>query len=289
MKKKLFGLIFSALLIISLTISPLAAKLPEAPRDVYVLDGAGVLDASTEQYLINRGNALFAVCGAQIVTVTVTDAGYSDMEIFAYDLFNKWGIGSKELNNGILLAMEPSSGRIWCTVGAGLERQLTAGILTDILENKVYPYYDSGDVDTASKSFFDDMYSRMEELYGVDADNWDGKTYKYSSGGQASDGSDDSFAEGILGFIAFVIIFILLYRVISSFNRGGGGGYGGGGYRRYYRPPMFIFTGGGHRYRGHGGYHHGGFGGGFGSGGSRGGFGGGFGGGGSRGGGAGRR
>ncbi len=85
------------------------------------------------------------------------DAGYSDMEVFAYDLFNDWGIGSSELNNGVLLAMEPSSGRIWCTVGAGLEMQLSSGILNEILESKVYPYYDAGNCDTASVSFFDEI------------------------------------------------------------------------------------------------------------------------------------
>lgn len=271
MNKRLFCIILSIFMIMGMAVASLAADLPDAPREVYVLDDAGVLSYSTESYVIERGNALFAVSGAQIVIVTVKEAGYSDMEVFAYDLFNKWGIGSKELNNGVLLAMEPSSGRIWCTVGAGLERELSSGILTRILETKVYPDYDAGNCDSAVLAFFDDIYSRLESYYGVDADSWDGRTYKYSSGGSAAAAEA---ASGVLKIIGYIIIFIVIYRIISSMKRGGGGGFF----------PLIFF--GGPRYSG--GYHHSPryHGGGFSGGGSRGG---GFGGGGSRGGGAGRR
>ncbi len=294
MKKKIFALALTVFLAVSLAVTALAGSLPEAPKDVYVYDGAGVISAETESYVIKKGDALFAVSGAQIVFVTVTDAGYSDMEVFAYDLFNKWGIGSSELNNGVLLAMEPSSGRIWCTVGAGLERQLSSGVLSALLEEKVYPYYDYGDTDTAVRLFFDDIYSRMEELYGVDADSWDGVTYKYAKGGTADGvGTVGDGLSVIVKLIGIVIIFIVLYNIFKSINNnsGSGGNGGGGGFRW---PPFIIINGGGFRHRPYGGYHRpggyhspGGYrpsGGGFG-GGSRGGFGGG----GSRGGGAGRR
>ena len=288
----------------SLVFTSFAVSLPKAPADVYVLDNANVLSQSTEQYLIEKGNALFAVSGAQIVTVTVTDSGYSDMEQFAYDVFNEWGIGSSELNNGVLLAMEPSSGRIWCTVGAGLERELSSGILTEILENRVYPWYDSGDCDLAARNFFDEIYTRLENYYGVDADSWDGQTYKYSQGGSTHT-VVNTVSRGLFSLIKIVgiiLIFIVVYSILKSMKGGGngsGGGYGGGGFRM----PFFIFTGGPrfhhhHHHRPYGGYrpprggfgggHSGGFGGGRG-GGFGGGRGGGFGGGGSRGGGAGRR
>ncbi|MBQ7836423.1 MAG: TPM domain-containing protein [Clostridia bacterium] len=300
MKKKIIALTAVVFTLLSLVFTSFAASLPEAPKDVYVLDNAKVLAPSTEQYVIEKGNALFAVSGAQIVIVTVNDSGYSDMEVFAYDLFNKWGIGSKELNNGVLLAMEPSSGRIWCTVGAGLERELSSGVLTAILENRVYPWYDSGDCDTATRNFFDEIYSRLEDLYGVDADSWDGQTYKYSQGGSTNT-VVNTVSRGLVSLIkiiGIILIFIVIYSILRSMKNGGnggGGGYGGGGFRM----PFFIFTGGPrfhhhhHHHGPYGGYRpprggFGGFGGGH-SGGFGGGRGGGFGGGGSRGGGAGRR
>jgi len=285
MKKKILCLAFCIFMMTGLALSAFAAALPQAPDSVYVLDEAGVLKNSTEQYIIDQGNALFAMTGAQIVIVTVTDSGYSDMEVFAYDLFNEWGIGSSELNNGVLLAMEPSTLRIWCTVGAGLERQLSSGVINSILEEKVYPYYDIGECDAAVSYFYDDVYGRLEDLYGVDTKTWDQSTYKYAAGGAA--GTTASEGGGALfSIFAFIIIFIVFYSVISSLKRRTFMG-------RF--PFMFFgprYFGGFHHHHHHhhtpprNNNHHGGFGGGFGGGG---GFsGGGFGGGGSRGGGGGR-
>ena len=289
MNKKILCMVFSIVMVLSLAFAVCAGNLPDAPREVYVLDEAGVLENSTEQYVIDQGDALFAMTGAQIVIVTVEDSGYSDMEVVAYDIFNEWGIGSSELNNGVLLAMEPSTLRIWCTVGAGLERQLPSGTIDYILEEKVYPYYDTGDCDTATLNFYNEVYGRLEAYYGVDTRDWDGRTYKYAAGGMAeSDNSD--FVEGFFGIVAFIVLFIVFYSIISAAKRGGHGGifpmifFGGpryySGFRHYYRPHHHSPPRNNNNY--------GGFGGGFGgSSGFRGG-GGGFGGGGSRGGGGGR-
>lgn len=278
MIKKILCFVLGVFLMFSLGLVSFAGNLPDAPDEVYVLDGAGVLRNSTEQYIIDQGDALFAMTGAQIVIVTVSDSGYSDMEVFAYDLFNDWGIGSSELNNGVLLAMEPSTLRIWCTVGAGLERQLSSGVINSILEEKVYPYYDAGDCDSAVAYFYNDVYSRLEILYNVDTSTWDGRTYKYAAGGTAETSVSDS-SDSLFSFFAFVIIFIVFYSIISAAKRGGHSGFF-----------PFIFFGGPRYYGGyrhhHHHYHHNNHGG-FGGGGFRGG-GGGFGGGGSRGGGGGR-
>lgn len=275
---------FSIIMMLSLAFAVSAGDLPEPPEAVYVLDDAGVLKNSTEQYLIKQGNALFAMTGAQIVIVTVEDSGYSDMEVFAYDLFNEWGIGSSELNNGVLLAMEPSTLRIWCTVGAGLERQLSAGVINSILEEKVYPHYDKGDSDTAAVYFFNDIHQRLEDIYGVDTNKWDGKTYKYAAGGVPGDNSYEAEEYGDssgLEIIGFIIIFILIYTGITILKSGGHGGFIN---YLFFASPRFHHHHHHHHHSSHGGFGGGGFGGG---GGFRGG-GGGFGGGGSRGGGGGR-
>ncbi len=285
MIKKFLCFVLGVFMLLSLGIACFAGNLPDAPREVYVLDGAGVLRSSTEQYIIEQGEALFAMTGAQIVIVTVENSGYSDMEVFAYDLFNEWGIGSKELNNGVLLAMEPSTLRIWCTVGAGLERQFSSGIINSILEEKVYPYYDAGDCDAAAAYFYNDVYSRLEDIYNVDTSTWDGRTYKYAAGGMAQSFESDNseFVESFFNIVVFIILFIVFYSIISAAKRGGHGGFF----------PFIFFGGpryyGGYRHHHHHHHHHHNNRGGFGGGGfGGGGFGGGFGGGGSRGGGGGR-
>lgn len=272
--KKLIAVFLTSLIALTLTTGAFAATLPEAPSTIYVLDEANVLSSSTENEIVKRGNALFGMTGAQIVIVTSKDTGYSDMETFSYDLFNQWGIGAVDLNNGVLLTMEPSSGRIWAMVGAGLEMEFPADVLNTILEDMVYGPYDNGDCDTAVMNFYNEIYGRLEDRYNVDTDDWDGVTYNYVQGGETSSGT----VEAVIALIVFIVVFLIIYKAITTAKRHGNSLpffiFGNPTPRYYYRRPTHHYTShnsGGFSYRGGGG------------------FGGGFGGGGSRGGGAGRR
>ena len=96
------SLIFA--LIFSIAMAPGAlAAIPDRPENKYVLDSAGVLSNSTERRMISENQELFEDCGAEIVIVAVDFLGGESIEDYAYRLFNSWGIGSAERNNGLLL------------------------------------------------------------------------------------------------------------------------------------------------------------------------------------------
>ena len=80
-----------------------ALAVVEAPETVYVGDYAGVLTDATEQYIIAENQKLAEATGAQIVIVTVDFLDGMEIEDYAYTVFNTWGIGDKERNNGLLL------------------------------------------------------------------------------------------------------------------------------------------------------------------------------------------
>ena len=76
---------------------------------------------STEQMIIDYNGALEYHCqGAQVVVVTVDylDGMYSDA--YAYQLFNDWGVGSSEYNNGMLLLLAVQENKAWLAYGLGL-------------------------------------------------------------------------------------------------------------------------------------------------------------------------
>ena len=56
--------------------------------------------------------------------MTVDFIGESNIEEYARTLFNKWGIGDKDKNNGVLLLMVIGAENYWCQQGSGLESQL---------------------------------------------------------------------------------------------------------------------------------------------------------------------
>lgn len=110
--------------------------------DIYVNDFADILSNSQESQVRNEFQQLKSDTGVEVTLVTIDSYvayGTDDdsFDAFATSLFNTWGIGSSELNNGILLliALEERSVRI--ETGVGWENRIqpeTQQIIdTDIL------------------------------------------------------------------------------------------------------------------------------------------------------------
>jgi hypothetical protein len=90
-----------------------------------VVDGAGLLSAAEINELDAKLKAIEDSSSDQVVVVTVSSLqGYS-IEDYGLKLGNHWGVGSKELNNGVLLIVAPNERKVRIEVGRGLEATLT--------------------------------------------------------------------------------------------------------------------------------------------------------------------
>ena len=94
-------------LVITVCVLPAIAQgtpdVVEPTEQFYVADYADVIDEATEQLIVEESAKLCDETGAQVVVVTVDFIGESTIEEYARALFNKWGIGDKDKNNGVLL------------------------------------------------------------------------------------------------------------------------------------------------------------------------------------------
>lgn len=268
-------------------------QIPDAPADFYVYDEAGVLSENAEAGILASNDALFATTGAQIVVACVNTTGTTDIADYVKAMFNKWGIGSAEENNGVLLLLSIWEDDYWLLQGQGLEDLLPSGTVKLMLDEHLEPYFAEQRYEEGVLALFDALCSHMESIYSVDLSRWDGTPGTFAPGGIA-DSAEDSEDSGALdtAMIAILIVIVILIVAAAYSGSTGGGSHGGGGKTRRtviiptvsYRPRYHRPTGGSH-YGGRIGGSVGSFGG------SRsGGFGGRSGGGGrSRGGGAGRR
>lgn len=93
--KKTGAVLLTVLVLVLMAVPAFAVALPDAPTG-YVYDGANVLSSSTESYIERTGSALAEACGAEVVVATVDFTDGEDIADYAYDLFNKWGIGDKK-------------------------------------------------------------------------------------------------------------------------------------------------------------------------------------------------
>ena len=293
-------------------------NIPLSDEGAYALDKSGVLSSETENHIARYNQYLAESCGAQICVVTIPTmdyVGYDDIENYAYDLINAWGIGDKDEENGVLLLLVTDDELCWCLQGEGLEDTLSSSAISDILTENMQDDFYAGEFDSGTKKTFDALYRRLCAIYSVDPDGVDDFTYDpgYNNGTVfpnepvPAKSKKLSFWEIIVIIITVLVAlrligklfsaigsnsgnggcgcgclpaFLLGTRVGSSNRRGPwpGGFHGGPRPGGGSRPSGGGFTGGGGRSRGGGGGFHGG-------GGSGGGFKGG--GGGSRGGGAG--
>jgi uncharacterized protein len=115
----------------------------------YVNDFAGVLSPSTKQSVEDLCTQVDRQAHAQIAVVTIkTIDGDQSIEEFATALEDKWKIGAKGTDRGVLmlLVMTPRRGRI--EVGYGLEGILNDAKVGDIGRSMV-PAAQQGDYNTA--------------------------------------------------------------------------------------------------------------------------------------------
>jgi uncharacterized protein len=235
----------------------------------YVNDFAGVLDAATQARLNDLCRQVDQKAQAQIAVVTVKSVDGQDVVSYAVALYQKWGIGAKGKDRGVLILLSTQDRRYWTTVGYGLEPILPDGKVGGFGREGV-PLLRNGDYAGAVTLMTARVASVIAQDAGVTLDNQPptaAPRQRPAPGG---------------GVGAVVVIFILIFvvlSVLSAIFRGGGGGGGLG-----FLLGLLLGSGGGGFGRG-GGYGGGGFGG-FGGGGGGGGFGG-FGGGSTGGGGAG--
>jgi uncharacterized protein len=245
------------LLIILMLLLPTASAVSYPQFRGYVTDNANMIDQSYEEKITQLAGAIEKETTVQIAVATVESLEGESMELYAVKLFEKWGVGKKDKDNGLLIVIAKDSHDYRFEVGYGLEGTVTDSMKVNIGERIIVPNFRKGEY---GKGIYESMLVVQELLKGNQEVI---SQYSMKQGG----GSSEDMA--ILFFILFflivgIFIFIAIMNTTYTRDTSGRRRYGGG-----------VFGGGfgGARYGG------GGFGGGFGGGMSGGGgFGGGFGG-----------
>lgn len=267
-RKNIYLSILTILLIAFPFNKGISQDIPEKPVPPRLVnDFAGMFTASEAERLEQKLVAFNDSTSTQISIVTVKSLDGYDKADYAQRLAEKWGIGQKGRDNGILILVKPktadSNGQVQIAQGYGLEGAIPDLTCGEIVDNEILPAFRNGDIygglDKATSTL---MSLARGEFTAAEYGKKAGKNSKQAPGG------------------AIAVIFIILFIFLIS--RGGGGGRN----RRITTGglPFWLLMGmlgsGGGSHRGGWGGSSGGFGGG--GGGGFGGFGGGsFGGGGA--------
>ena len=209
-----------------------ALPVPAAPtvdKSKAVMDTANILSADTETYVTNLSIALQKECGAQIGVYTVEYIGNNTMEGYAYEVFNAWGLGDADKDNGVLFLMAPGEDNYWITRGSGVEKQLSVSTLNSIFDSYTEDNWVKGDYDACARQTAAALTERLCRQYGI--------TMDVDAVGRGETGSgatvkNNSSGMGMVLIVFAILLVILLIIWLSTSKRRGppppptGGGSG---------------------------------------------------------------
>jgi uncharacterized protein len=228
------------LLVVTLLLAPAgwleAEKVGDLPAPTgYVNDFAGVLSPTTRQSVEDLCTQVDRQAHAQIAVVTIkTLDNDQSIEEFATALEEKWKVGVKGTDRGVLmvLVMNPRRGRI--EVGYGLEGILNDAKVGDIGRSMV-PAAQQGDYNTAVPLGVRQIAQVIASDAGVTLTPSERHTYRRQ---QVQQPVHFSFLQLVLGggAVLLVLIFLvntgntgLIFFLLGNLLSGGGGGGGRGG------------------------------------------------------------
>lgn len=109
-----------------------------------VTDEAGLLSNAQEEAMNQRLRAIRSTHAVEFAVVTLPSIGDAPLEDFTLKLARQWGVGNKKNNNGLLLLLVLDQRRVRFETGYGLEGYLPDGRLSRIIQDRMIPYFRSG-------------------------------------------------------------------------------------------------------------------------------------------------
>jgi uncharacterized protein len=207
-------------------ISANAAEVIPPKPDRYFNDYAGVVSKEAASRF-NEQLAQFERDTSDQVVVAVFPKMQSDSDIADYTqrVAQSWGVGQKEQRNGVVLFVFIQDRKMFIQVGYGLEGALPDATAFDITERHIKPLFRAGNYEAGLATGIDLISKAIRGEY-----KGSGKTVAERKGGGGA-------VSGVLPFIVFVIVLIILSRLFRKL-----GGYS---YSSRRGGPVFIPSGGG--------------------------------------------
>ncbi len=216
---------------------------PNPPR--LVNDFTNTLSSQELSTLENKLVTYNDSTSTQIAIVMIASLGGYAVEDYSFELAERWGIGQKGKNNGVLVFVAKDDRKIFIATGYGMEGVMPDGLVKRIIENDIKPNFKSGD-------YYGGLDKGTDSMFRLAAGEYKGEGRK-SSGNKAP---PILIIVGILFFIVMAfaikvrsvqkyaivnnITFLAAWLLLNQagrvhqgswggFSGGGGSSWGGGG------------------------------------------------------------
>jgi uncharacterized protein len=235
--------VLQGLLIVVLFLAPAGRAHAETVAGIpaptgYINDFANVLSPATKQNLEALATQVDRQAHAQIAVATIkTLENDQPVDDFANRLFEKWKVGAKGTDRGILMVIVLNPRRRWIEVGYGLEGILNDARVGDIGRSMV-PYLSAGNYDQGITTGVQQIAQIIAADAGVTLTGVPPPQHYYHRETQTASLSPLQLL--VVGGVILVVVILLastgnlglLFFLLANLMGGGGGGdrrRGGGG------------------------------------------------------------
>lgn len=220
---------FSFFLTLFLVISApvFCQNFPPKPTSKIVSDFAKIYSNEENNLLEQKLLDYEKKTSTQIAIVTITSLDGYPIDDYAIKLANKWQIGQKGKNNGLLILIVSADHKIYIASGYGMEGVLNDGKLGSIIRLQMIPQFKNNNYFAGTNAGLDAIIAAAAGEYVNDGKN---------------NVKDASFSDIVFFFILLCFLFIVFIRKnngyivyggergVGSRSGGGFGGFGGGSF-----------------------------------------------------------
>ncbi len=224
-----------ALLVITFFTPPATASTPEPPAvpQDYVVDLAGIIRDDVRNQLDAYLTELEKKTTAQVLVLTIQSLDGEDIESFSLRTAEKWKLGQKGKDNGVLIVVAVKDRKYRLEVGYGLESILPDSMVGSLGREYLVPYFRKGDYSTGIFNATLAVIRTIASHEGVQITELPGIPRINGEDGRKPIGIPGAVTL-IIFFLVAIILFVtyphqcLLLLFASSLGGRGRGWYGGG-------------------------------------------------------------
>lgn len=198
--KKFF---IAILLVMLLPAAMFAQQFPEVPNPPrLVSDFTGTLSAGETAALESKLVAYNDSTSTQIAIVMLSSLDGYPIDDYSFQLAEKWGIGQKGKNNGVLVLVAKEDRKMFIATGYGMEGVMPDGLVKRIIEQDIKPYFKQG-------NYYGGLDAGINSMMAL------------AAGEYTADGVNGTSAPPVFVIIFIILIFILIVfikiRSVSSY------------------------------------------------------------------------
>lgn len=135
---------------------------PKPDNGWYVRDDAGKLTSDQVSQLNQKIENLNKTTKNEYAVLIVSSLDGDDIADAAQDTFRAWGVGKKDLNNGVMFIVSVGDHKMRIQTGKGAEGDLPDLLCKDILDHEAKPHFKRGEFYEGVNAVLDAMAAHME-------------------------------------------------------------------------------------------------------------------------------